>query len=287
VLMASGSYLTSAPPWRESDAFQHVRQPSWRETDRAPYGVLLDGPLIARPETIVELSPPRSGPFELNMKLLRRLKTIPCRLHIGGKLPEALAASGVDVALRAEGATLATVRVAGGSAWRSAPIEAPASLPDRLLAQFEWVATTPAGPVAPADLASLRGVIAREDVPIDRVHAPEEAGAGYAAVNVFQRRGLAFTIRVTADGDALLLLPLEYYPALLDVRLDETRVPYVPYATPSGQVLAAIRLPPGKHRVYGRFSGHRAANAISLAGWVGLAALAASAYVGRRRRPVR
>jgi len=38
--------------------------------------------------------------------------------------------------------------------------------------------------------------------------------------------------------------------------------------------------------VHARFSGHRAANAISLAGWVGLGALAASAYVGRRRRPV-
>jgi hypothetical protein len=286
VLMASGSYLTSAPAWREGDAFQQLRRPSWREADRAPYGVLLDGPLIGRPETIVELSPPRSAPFELNAKLLRRLQTIPCRLHVGGRLPEALAASGVDVALRAEGATLATVHVSGATAWRSAPIQAPAALPDRLLARFEWVATTPAGPVAPADLASLRGVIAREDVSIDRVHAPEEAGAGYAAVNVFQRRGLAFTIRATADGDALLLLPLEYYPALLDVRLDETRVPYVPYATPSGQVLAAIRLPAGKHRVQARFSGHRAANAISLAGWIGLGALGASASVGRRRRPL-
>jgi len=152
------------------------------------------------------------------------------------------------------------------------------------MGQLEWVVTSPAGPVAAADLASLHGLIAPADVRVDRVHAPEEAGAGYAAVNVFQRRGDAFTIRVTADDEALLVLPLEYYPTLLDVRLDDARVAYAPYATSSGQVLAAIRLPAGKHRVGARFSGHRTANAISLAGWVGLAALAASALFRRRRR---
>lgn len=283
VLMASGPYLTSAPPWREADAFQQIRRPGWRAGDRAPYSVQLDGALLARPDTIVELPPPGSAPFELSMKLVGRLQTRPSRLHVGGKLPAALAASGVDVTLRADGATLATVHLDGASAWRSSETAAPASLPDRLLARLEWTATSPAGPVAPADLASLRGLIAPADVPVDRVHAPEEAGAGYAAVNVFHRRGDAFTLRVGADGEALLLLPLEYYPALLDVRLDDARVPYAPYATPSGQVLAAIRLPAGKHRVYGRFSGHRVANAVSLAGWIGLGALAASTLVRRRR----
>jgi hypothetical protein len=286
VLMASGPYLTSAPPWREADAFQHIRRPSWRETDRAPYSVRLDASLLARPETIVELPPPGAAPFELDLKLLRGLQAKPSRLHVGGKLPDALAASGLDVSLRAQGATLATVHLDAASAWRSAPMTAPASLPDRLTAPAEWIVTSPAGPVAAADLASLRGLIAPADLAVDRVHAPDEAGAGYAAVNVFQRRADAFTIRVTAAGEALLLLPHEYYPSLLDVRLDDARVPYAPYATPSGQVLAAIRLPAGKHRVEVRFSGHRAANAISLAGWIGLGALAASAFVGRRRRPL-
>jgi hypothetical protein len=287
VLMASGSYLTSAPPWRESDAFEHARRGSYRDTDRAPYSVRLDPPLLARPETIVELSPPGSAPFDQTMVLMRRLQTTPSRLHVGGKLPEALAASGVDVALRSDGVTLASVHLSGASTWQSSPITAPESLPDRLLGRLEWVATSPAGPVAPADLASLHGLIARAGLPIDRVHAPDEAGRAYAAVNLFQRRGDAFTIRVTAAAEALLLLPLEYYPSLLDVRLDDARVPYLPYATSSGQVLAAIRLPTGKHRVQARFSGHRAANAISLVGWIGLGALAASASVGRRRRPVR
>ena len=232
----------------------------------------------------MELSPPGSAPFDQTMVLLRRLQTTPSRLHVGGKLPEALAASGVDVALRSDGATLATVHLAGESAWRSSPITAPVALPDRLMGQLEWVATSPAGPVAPADLASLHGLIAPADLPVDRVHAPDEAGAGYAAVNVFQRRGDAFTVRVTAAGEALLLLPLEYYPSLLDVRLDDARVPYAPYVTPSGQVLAAIRLPAGKHRVHARFSGHRVANAISLVGWLGLGALAASTLFRRRRR---
>jgi hypothetical protein len=67
------------------------------------------------------------------------------------------------------------------------------------------------------------------------------------------------------------------------VRLDDARVPYAPYATPSGEVLAAVRLPPGKHRVRGRFSGHRVGNAISLAGWIALGALAASTLVRKRR----
>jgi hypothetical protein len=284
VLMASGSYLTSAPPWREGDAFEQARRPIYREADRAPYSVRLDAPLLARPETLVELQPPGSAPFDQTMVLLRRLQTTPSRLHVGGKLPEALAASGVDVALRSAGATLATVHLAGASTWQSAPITAPVSLPDRLMGQLEWVATSPAGPVAPTDLSSLHGLIAPADLPVERVHAPDEAGAGYAAINVFQRRGDAFTVRVTAAGEALLLLPLEYYPSLLDVRLDDARVPYAPYVTPAGQVLTAIRVPAGKHRVQGRFSGHRTANAVSLAGWVGLGVLAASALVRRRRR---
>jgi hypothetical protein len=283
--MASGSYLTSAPPWREGDALERARRASYRDTDRAPYSVRLDAPLLARPETLVELSPPGSPPFDQTMVLLRRLQTTPARLHVGGKLPAALAAAGVTIALRSDGATLASVHLDGTSAWQSSPITAPESLPDRLLGRLEWVGTSPAGPVDPTDLASLHGLIAPADLPIDRVHAPDEAGAAYAAVNVFQRRGDAITVRVTADDAALLLLPLEYYPSLLDVRLDDVRVPYAPYATPSGQVLTAIRLPAGRHRVYARFSGHRAANAISLAGWIGWAALAASALVRRKRAP--
>jgi hypothetical protein len=283
VLIASGPYLTSAPAWRESDAFVQIRRPSWRAADHAPYSLMPDGPLLARPDTVVELSPPGSAPFELHMNLVRGLPEKPSRLHVGGKLPEALAAAGVDVSLRADGTTLAAVHLAGASAWRSSAVVASASPPDRGLARLEWVVTSPAGPVDPADLASLRAVIAPADLPIERIHAPDEAGAGYAAVNVFQRRGDAFTIRVTAAGEALLLLPLEYYPSLLDVRLDDARVPYAPYATPSGQVLAAVRLPPGKHRVHARFSGHRAANAISLAGWLGLGGLAVSAFLRKRR----
>jgi hypothetical protein len=284
VLMASGPYLTSALPWKGHEPFQHIRRPTYRDTDgAAPYSLRLDRALLARPDTLVELVPPGSAPFEQTMELLRRLQATPSRLHVGGKLSPALAASGVDLTLRADGETLAAMHLDGAAAGRSVPITPPASLPDRLATRLEWAALSPAGPVAAADLASLRAVIAPADRPFGRVHAPDEAAPGHASVNVFQRRGDAFTLRATADDEALLLLPLEYYPSLLDVRLDDARVPYSPYATPAGEVLAAIRLPPGKHRAYARFSGHRAANAISLAGWFGLGALAASTFVRRRR----
>jgi hypothetical protein len=284
VLMASAPYLTSAPPWRESDAFQQVRRPTTRDSGRAPYSLRLEAAVLARPDVVVELAPPGSEAFLLPMGLARRLQTTPSRLSVAGALPEPLATSGVELALRADGHTLAQVRLQGAAVDQAAPIVPPTSLPDRLMTRLEWVVTAPGAPVASDGLARLRAVIAPDDLPFRRIHAPPEAGPGYAAVNVFQRRGDAFSVRVVEDEDALLLLPLEYYPTLLDVRLDDARVPYLPYATPSGQVLAAIRLPAGKHRVQGRFSGHRTANAISLAGWVGIGVLAASALVRRGRR---
>jgi hypothetical protein len=285
VLMASGPYLTSAPPWEGDEPFQHLRRPRHREADHAPYSLVLDRALLARPDTLVELPPPGSAPFLRPARLAHRLRTTPSRLHVAGALPPALAAAGLDLALRADGETLAALHLAGAAAGRSVPIAPPAALSDGATTRLEWVATSPAGPVAPADLASLRAVIARADLPFGRIHAPIEALAGHASVNVFQRRGDAFTVRLVADDAALLVLPLEYYPSLLDVRLDDARIPYAPYATPSGEVLAAVRVPPGKHRVRGRFSGHRAANAISLAAWIGLGALAASTLVRRKRRP--
>jgi hypothetical protein len=282
VLMASGPYLTSAPPWREGDAFQAIRVRTYKDSDRAPYSIRLDAALLARPETVVELAPPGGAAFELPMALARRLQTTPSRLYVAGTLPPGLQ-SGVDLALLADGHTLAAMRLAGPKVSQAVAIAPPPSLPDRLQTRLEWVATAAGVPVAPADLATLRGVIAPADLAFDRIHAPEEALAGHAPVNVFQRRGDGVALRVTAAGEALLLLPLEYYPSLLDVRLDDARVPYAPYATPSGQVLAAVRLPAGKHRVHARFSGHRTANAISLAGWLGLAGLAVSAFVRKRR----
>jgi len=280
--MASGPYLTSAPPWKGNEPFQHIRQPFFRGADGAAhYSIRLDKALLARPDTLVELAPPGGAPFARPPELAHRLRTTPSRLHVGGKLPPALAASGVDLTLRAGGETLAAMHLEGAAAGRSVPIAPPAA--DDMMTLLEWTATSPSGPVTPADLASLRAVVASADLPFARIHAPEEAVAGHASVNVFQKRGDAFTVRVTADDEALLVLPLEYYPSLLDVQLDGARVPYSPYVAPSGQVLAAIRLPSGKHRVYGRFSGHRTANAISLVGWVGLGALMASAFFRRRR----
>jgi 6-pyruvoyl-tetrahydropterin synthase-like protein len=285
VLMASGPYLASAPPWKGNEPFQHIRQPFFRGADGAAhYSLRLDRALLARPDTLVELAPPGSAPFARPPELAHRLRTTPSHLHVGGKLPPALAASGFDLTLRAGGETLAAMHLEGAAAGRSVPIAPPAVPADAMMTLLEWTATSPSGPVAPADLASLRTVIAPADRPFARIHAPEEAVAGHASVNVFQKRGDAFTVRVTADDEALLVLPLEYYPSLLDVRLDDARVPYAPYATPWGQVLAAIRLPPGRHRVYGRFAGDRAANVISLAGWIGLGALAASALLRRPRR---
>jgi hypothetical protein len=284
VLVASGPYLTSAPAWRESDAFQQIRRRTYKDSDRAPYSVRLEAAVLARPDAVVELAPPGSEPFLLPMGLARRLQTTPSRLSVSGALPPALATAGVQLSLRADGHTLAEVRVGEAAVDRAQAIAPPPTLPDRLMTRLEWVATGPAGPVAAADLSRLRAVIAPADLPFRRIHAPQEAGPGYAAVNVFQRRGDGFTVRATTDEGALLLLPLEYYPSLLDVRLDDAPVPYAPYALPSGQVLTAVRLPAGKHRVRGRFSGLGTANAISLAGWVGLGALAASALASRRRR---
>lgn len=281
VLMASGSYLTSAPPWREGDAFQQVRRPTARASARAPYSLRLEAAVLARPATVVELPPPGSEPFLQPMGLARRLQATPSRLYVVGTLPAGLA-DGVLLTLRADGQLLAQVQLRGTGVTETVPIAPPPSLPDRLMASLQWEATAAGRPVAPADLAALRAVIAPADLPFRRIHAPQEAGPGYAPVNVFQRRGDGFALRATADEDALLLLPLEYYPNLLDVRLDDVRVDYAPYALPSGQVLASIRLPAGKHRVHARFSGHRAANAISLAAWLGLGALAASTLVRRR-----
>lgn len=284
VLAASGSYLTSAPPWNEQHAFQLIRtQLLYKDTDRAPYSVQLDAPLLERPDAVVELAPVGAGPFARPIALLARVQRTPSRLQVVGQLPEPFASSGVEIALRADGHPLARLRVQGAEVVESAPITPPPSLPDQLETRLEWTATGPDGPVPAWQLALLHPVVAPDHLPFRRVFAPEQAAAGYSPVRVFERRGDGAAVRVTTEADALLLLPQEYYPSLLDVRLDDARVAYVPYATPKGQVLTAVRVPPGKHRVHARFSGHRPANAVSLAGWLALGVLAATALVPRWR----
>jgi 6-pyruvoyl-tetrahydropterin synthase related domain len=282
VLMASGSYLTSAPPWNEKDGLALVRQPREFETSRSPYSLRLGAALLARPDTAVELPPPGSEPFALPTEFGRYLESRALRLYVTGTLPEPLATQGLDVTLTADGgATLARVHLQGASVEESVPLSPLPVHPDRVTTGVAW--SLEPGVSLPGPIGSLRAVVAPVELPFVRMHAPDEAGQGYAEVKVFQRRGDAVGLRLNAPDEALVVLPLEFYPRLLDVQLDDAPAPYAALVTRTGQVLTTVRVPAGKHRLRGRFAGHRAANLASAVAWLGLGLLAGSALVGRRR----
>lgn len=277
VLLASGSYLTSAPPWRVgAQGWHEVRRMPISTATQQPYSTQLNQALLARPDTLVELTPPGSGASVLPVALGRRLAARPARLFVTGTLPAARAAQGVSLALHAAGQELARVRVAGETVAQSVALSPLREVPDRLTIEFQWTADAPA-----AELAGLRAIVSGDEPTFARVLAGPGVDDAYARA-VGESRGDAFVARTSAEEEALLVLPVLFYPRLLDVRVGRDAAPSAAFVTRSGEVLAAVRLPPGRHRVRARFGGLPAANVISAGTLLALLVLGASTRWRRR-----
>jgi hypothetical protein len=115
------------------------------------------------------------------------------------------------------------------------------------------------------------------------IYAPPGLDPAFKPTDAPSRHGDRVIVSTALDEDALLVLPAEYYPGLMDVRLDGRRVPSWGLARES-DVLTGVDLPAGRHVVSVRFEGSRIGNVVSLAAVAGLLSLVA---VLRTRRALR
>lgn len=104
------------------------------------------------------------------------------------------------------------------------------------------------------------------------------------------QKGTVTSCKASLDRDAIVQLPVMYYPRMLEVLVDGKKTESFPTtSTVSGEiVLAGVNLPAGTHEICVEFRGMPWANYLSVAGWILFLLMALGGGILRwRKRPER